>query len=141
MTLVPLKPVGREEVRKLELALILGSLFRRDVIEQALNSTDKVTWLDSLIIAAGALARERAGYTIPRIAEELGRSETTIRNHLQGKTEAGRIVKHTFEELVKHKGELKLELPLTMSSGDCEEERKKLEEAQRLVSELSKLLS
>ena len=139
MTLVPLKPVGREEVRKLELALILGSLFRKDVIEKALNSTDKVTWLDSLIIAAGALARDRAGYTLARIAEELGRSETTIRNHLAGKTEAGKIVKETYEELVRSKGELKLESPLEI--GGCEEEKRKLEEARQLAERLVSLLS
>jgi len=140
MTQVPLKPLGREDIRKLELALILGSMFRKDVLEQALSSTDKVTWLDSLIVAAGALARERAGYTIPRIAEELGRTEATIRNHLQGKTEAGKIVKETYEELVKNGGELKLELPVE-SREDCRELQERLGKARELAQKLLEALS
>lgn len=143
MTLVPLKPMGKDEIRKLELALILGSMFRKEVIDQVLSSTDKVTWLDSLIVAAGALARERAGYTVPRIAEELGRSETTIRNHLQGKTEAGRIVRATYEDLVKNKGELRLETPLLPGeeTGKCRELEEKLARARELAKSLAEALS
>ncbi|MEM5870260.1 MAG: transcriptional regulator, partial [Candidatus Aenigmatarchaeota archaeon] len=69
---IPLKPAGKEEIRKLELSLILGTLFRPDVLESIRMASDKVTWLDSLIVAAGALARERAGMTTSKIAEELG---------------------------------------------------------------------
>ncbi len=103
-TVVPVKPLGKEDIRKLELALIFGTLFRKDVIEKVKDAHDRLTWLDSLVVAAGALARERAGYTITRIAEELGRSESTIRNHLQGKTEAGKLVRETYELIVKNKG-------------------------------------
>lgn len=44
--------------------------------------------VDSLAIAAGALARERARVPVSRIAEELGRSEVITRNHLGGRAEA-----------------------------------------------------
>jgi len=54
---VPLKPLGKEDTRKLELALIFGTLMRQDVLEKIRNAEDKITWLDSLIIASGALAR------------------------------------------------------------------------------------
>ena len=101
MSEIPLKPIGKENIRKLELALILGTLFRSDVLESIKIAEDKVTWLDSLIIAAGALARERGGLSISKIAEELGRTETTIRNHLAGKTEAGKIIRETYEKLLK----------------------------------------
>ncbi|MCE4605993.1 MAG: transcriptional regulator [Desulfurococcales archaeon] len=103
-TIIPLKPLGKEDVRKLELALIFGTLFRKDVIEKIKDAHDRLTWLDSLVVAAGALARERAGYTVTRIADELGRSESTIRNHLQVKTEAGKLVKETYEAIVRNKG-------------------------------------
>jgi probable regulatory domain-containing protein len=103
-TIIPLKPLGKDDIRKLELALIFGTLFRKDVIEKIKDAHDRLTWLDSLVVAAGALARERAGYNVTRISEELGRSESTIRNHLQGKTEAGKLVRETYELFVKNKG-------------------------------------
>ncbi len=131
MSEVPLKPLGKEDIRKLEVALILQTLFREDVIKQALEARDKVTWLDSLLVAAAALARERAGYPVSRIAEELGRSEATIRNHLQGKTEAGKIVRETYQELVKRGGVLEIQLPkITGEEG---------ERARQLEEELNKL--
>lgn len=105
-----LKPLGKEDIRKLELSLILGTLLRPDVMDAIRKAEDKLTWLDSLIIAAGALARERAGYSLGKIAEELGRTESTIRNHLTGRTEAGRLVKETYDNLVKAGGRLELEV-------------------------------
>lgn len=107
---VPLKPTGAKEVRELEIALIIGTIFRSDVIKEIMEPRDFTTWLDSLAVAAGALAREKAGYPISRIAEELGRTETTIRNHLQGKTKAGQLVRETYEMLAR--GKLKLALPI-----------------------------
>jgi len=128
MSEVPLKPFGKEDIRKLELALIIGSIFRKDVLQKALETIDKITWLDSLIVAAGALARERAGYTSTKIAEELGRTEATIRSHLQGKTEAGKIVKETYQNLVKNQGILQIEIPLI---GDVSELKKKIEDLEK----------
>jgi probable regulatory domain-containing protein len=111
MAEIPLKPLVREDIRKLELGLIFGTLFRPDVIERIKNAEDRLTWLDSLVVAAASLARERAGYPVSRIAEEVGRTESTVRNHLEGKTEAGKLVKETFNLLVKSGGKLELKLP------------------------------
>lgn len=133
MSEIPLKPIGKEDIRKLELALILGTLFRPDVLESVKTAEDKVTWLDSLIVAAGALARERGGISISRIAEELGRTETTIRNHLSGKTEAGKIVRETYEKLLKS-GKLELQLPIAFQQEDL---RKRIEELERQNNELN----
>lgn len=141
---VPLKPLGKEDVRKLELALIFGTLFRPDVVERIHKAEDRLTWLDSLVVAAGALARERAGYPVSRIAEELGRSETTIRNHLGGKTEAGRLVKETYELLRRSGGRLEIQLPTGIAPQqlrELEECRSKLSELERAKSELEKRVS
>ncbi len=111
MAEIPLKPIGKEDIRRLELGLIFGTLFRPDVIERIKNAEDRLTWLDSLVVAAASLARERAGYPVSRIAEEVGRTESTVRNHLEGKTEAGKLVKETFNLLVKSGGRLEIKLP------------------------------
>ena len=137
---VPLKPLTKEEIRKLELALILGTITRPDVLERIRNAEDKLTWLDSLIVAAGALARERAGLTIDVIAEELGRSESTIRHHLAGKTEAGKLVKETYDMLVKNGGKLKIAIPTEISS-EIEHYRKRVEELEKEVQNLKAKLS
>ncbi len=131
---IPVKPVGAKEVRELEIALILGTLFRPDVMSEILDPREFTTWVDSLAVAAGALARERAGYPISKIAEDLGRSETTIRNHLQGKTKAGQLVRETYEKLVR--GELKIAIPICRP-----EQLKELEELRSKVSSLEETLS
>lgn len=131
---VPLKPIGKDDIRKLEVALILKTLFREDVLKQAIEAHDKVTWIDSLLVAAAALARERAGYPVSKIAEELGRSEATIRNHLQGKTEAGKIVRESYQELVKSGGELEIKLPRITVGEDVEELKKQVEELKSKLS-------
>ncbi|NHV97666.1 MAG: hypothetical protein HA494_07795 [Thaumarchaeota archaeon] len=100
---VPLKPLGREDIQKLEAVLLLGTVSRKDVIEKmrSADPKDRITWIDSLAVAAGALAREKAGMSTPRIADELGRGEQTVRAHLTGKTEAGKLVRETYEMLLK----------------------------------------
>ncbi len=130
---IPLKPLTKEEIRKLELALILGTITRPDVLDKIRNAEDKLTWLDSLIVAAGALARDRAGMPIEAIAEELGRSPTTIRNHLAGKTEAGRLVKETYDMLMKAGG--KLQVPI-VSAAEVEQFRKRVEELEQQLKDL-----
>jgi len=130
---IPLKPLTKEEIRRLELALILGTITRPDVLEKIRKAEDKLTWLDSLIVAAGALARDRAGMPVEAIAEELGRSPTTIRHHLAGKTEAGKLVKETYDMLVKSGG--KLQVPI-VSAVEVEELRKKVEELEKQLGEL-----
>ncbi len=154
MSEVPLKPMGKSDVRKLELALIFGTLFRPDVVERIRNAEDRLTWLDSLVVAAAALARERAGYSVRQIADEVGRTEATIRNHLQGKTEAGKLVKETYEMLVKAGGKLEIKPPQELASlglaaaeqvreavrKEMEEKLRKLEEEKRRVEERLKEL-
>ncbi|MEB3806638.1 MAG: transcriptional regulator [Desulfurococcales archaeon] len=129
---VPIKPVGAKEVRELEIALIIGTILRPDVFKELLEPKEFTTWVDSLAVAAGALAREKAGYTISRIAEELGRSEVTIRNHLQGKTKAGQLVRETYDMLKT--GKLKIIVPIAPA------EARKLEERVRELEEENKKL-
>lgn len=121
---VPIKPTGAKEVRELEIALILGTILRPDVFKEITEPKEFTTWVDSLAVAAGALAREKAGYPISKIAEELGRTEATIRNHLQGKTKAGQLVRETFEMLKT--GKLKIMLPI--AGEEVESLRKRVEE-------------
>lgn len=100
---IPLKPLGREDIQKLEAVLFLGTVSRKDVMEKVrgVDPKSRLTWIDSLSVAAGALAREKAGMPLSRIADELARGEQTIRLHLTGKTEAGKLVRETYEMLVR----------------------------------------
>ncbi len=123
---VPLRPLGREDIQKLEAVLLLGTVSRKDVIEKmrSADPKDRITWIDSLAVAAGALAREKAGMSVPRIADELGRGEQTIRSHLTGKTEAGRLVRETYEMLVR--GEKVLSFMVREAEAPSREEVEKL---------------
>ena len=133
---VPVKPVSKREIKQLEAVLIIGTLFRPDVLQAALSKEEFLTWVDSLAVAAAALAMEKAGYTISQIAEELGRTEATIRRHLRGETKAGKLVRETYEMLVR--GELKMAVPIV--SPEAEEELKKLQEqVKQLEEEVKKL--
>ena len=122
---VSLSPVGRREIHQLEYALLIGALFRPEIAEALRNPTERLTWLDALAVAAAALARQKAKMPVSQIAEELGRTEATIRNHLSGKTEAGRLVLKTYEEFTKHG--VKIDLPL--------HEGKRIEELENRLSE------
>ncbi len=128
---VPVRPVSKREIKQLEAALIIGTLFRPDVLQKALSKEEFTTWIDSLAVAAAALAMEKAGYTVRQIAEELGRTEATIRRHLRGETKAGKLVRETYEMLVR--GELKLAVPVV--SPEAEEELRKLQEQVRSLEE------
>lgn len=97
MVEVPLNPIGREEIHRLESILLFATLFRPEVIELIKDPAERLTWVDSLAVAAGAIAREKAGMTVSEIAEELGRTEQTIRKHLKGETKAGQLVRETYE--------------------------------------------
>lgn len=105
---------------------------RKDVIEKmrSTNPKDRITWIDSLAVAAGALAREKAGMTITRIADELGRGEQTVKAHLTGKTEAGKLIKETYEMLVRG------EKVLTFIVKEAEEPS--IEEVEKLKAEIEK---
>ncbi len=135
MSEIPLSPIGREEIHKLESALLVGSIFRREVLEALRNPEERTTWVDSLAVAAAALAREKAKMSVTQIAEELGRTEATIRNHLQGKTKAGQIVRETYERLTREG--LKIETQVA----ELEEERRKREELEKKLGELKSQLT
>lgn len=109
LTNVPLKPIGKKEISQLEIALIIGTLYRPEVLELIRDPVERSTWIDSLAVAAAAFARYKAGLTTSEIAEELGRSETTIRSHLNQKTKAGKLIAETYDKIKK--GELKLVVP------------------------------
>ena len=128
------QPIGREEIHRLEAALLIGSLFRPEVMEEIRNSGERLTWVDSLAVAAGALARSKAGMSVSEIAEELGRTEQTIREHLKGETKAGKIVSETYE-LFKE-GKLDLEKIFVDSS----EIKERLEKAKAEIEEVLKML-
>ncbi len=136
---VPLQPMGRSDIHKLESFLLVATLFRPKVLEMIRDASDRITWVDSLAVAAAALARQKAGKSIVEIAEELGRSEATIRRHLNGETEAGKLVLETYNMLLK--GELK-ELEVDVSkilgeggSKELEERVKSLEEKLEKIRE------
>jgi len=107
---IPLKPMGKKDIQRLEMGLIIATLYSPEVLELIKDPIERSTWVDSLAVAAAALAREKAGYTISQIAEEVGRSETTIRAHLTGKTKAGKLVRDTYEKLKS--GQLKIIVPV-----------------------------
>ncbi len=138
---IPLKPVTRSDIHKLEVALMVATLLRPDVLEEVRSSSERVTWIDSLAVAAGALARSRAGMTAQQIADDLGRTEATIRRHLTGKTEAGKLVMETFERFAREG--VRIELP-EMLGGDLarklEEERRRREELERKLGEVRRRL-
>jgi probable regulatory domain-containing protein len=136
---IPLKPLGKSEIQRLEMALIIGTLYRPEVLELIRDPTERATWMDSLAIAAAAFARYKAGMPVSQIAEELGRSEATIRNHLSEKTKAGRLVNETYEKL--RRNELKLVIPFIKASvAPPSEEVKVLREEVEKLKESKKVL-
>jgi len=94
---IPLNPIGKKDIHKLETILLTATLLRPEVLDIIRSSSERITWIDSLAIAAAALAREKAGMTVTQIAEELGRTEQTIRKHLKEESKAGKLVKETYE--------------------------------------------
>jgi probable regulatory domain-containing protein len=110
---IPLKPIGKKEIQQLEMALIIGTLYRPEILELIRDPVERATWIDSLAIAVAAFARYKAGIPISEIAQELGRSEVTIRGHLNQKTKAGKLVAETFEKIKR--GELKITIPFLTS--------------------------
>lgn len=146
---VPLKPVGRQDIHRLETALMIATLLREDVLDKIRESSERLTWIDSLAVAAGALARQKAGMSISEIAEDLGRTEATIRRHLQGKSEAGRLVLETYERFVKEG--VKIEVPRILLGSktavsvealkrELEEEKKKRRELEEKLEKIRESL-
>jgi len=144
---ISLTPMGRDEIHKLEAALLVGTLLSPEVIELLRSPEERLTWVDSLAVAAAALARERAHMTVPQIAEELGKSEATIRNHLTKRTKAGQLVWQTYERFVREGVKIDIEgllgpgpAELSRLRSENEELKKRLEESQSRVKELSHLV-
>ncbi|MBS7657863.1 MAG: transcriptional regulator [Candidatus Bathyarchaeia archaeon] len=133
---ISLTPIGRESIHKLESALLAGTLLRPEVLSMLKESSERLTWVDSLAVAAAALAREKAKMSISQIAEELGRSEATIKNHLAGKTKAGQLVKETYEKFAS-KG---VEIPSLSFIDEIESLKKQLEEERNRKLTLEKKL-
>ncbi|RLG70862.1 MAG: transcriptional regulator [Thermoprotei archaeon] len=134
---IPLRPLGKQDIHKLETALLIATLLRPDVIEEIRKAEERLTWVDSLAVAAAALARSKAGYTVTMIADELGRSEGTIRNHLTGKTKAGKLVQETYQRFLREG--VKIEIPEIVAKITPEEVYKK--EIEKLKKELEELRS
>jgi len=130
---IPLKPLSRSDIHKLETALMISTLLRKDVINKIRESSERITWIDSLAVAAAALARSKAGMTAAAIADDIGRTEATIRRHLSGKSEAGKLVLETYNRFIKEG--VKIELPEFLSD-KC----KHLEEQLKAEKELREQL-
>lgn len=127
---VPLNPIGKKEIHLLETALLISSFFDPEILEKIKDPSERLTWVDSLATAAAAFARRKAGMSIPEIAEELGRSEATIRNHLEGKTEAGKIIERVYQNIAKAGGEIKFEIV------ESKIEREKIEKIKKTIEEI-----
>ncbi|MCD6154310.1 MAG: transcriptional regulator [Candidatus Verstraetearchaeota archaeon] len=135
---ITLNPIGREEIHRLEVALLLGTLLRTEVIQLLKDPSGRLTWVDSLAVAAGAIARERAKMTVSQIAEELGRTEATIRNHLAGKTKAGQLVRQTLQKFIREGVKIDIGIPI-ISEEELEKLKKLEEEKKKLENILEKV--
>ncbi len=142
---IPLKPMGKEEIHKLEYSLLISSLIEvltdPKFVEQLRDPKDRLTWIDSIATAAAALAREKAGMTLSEIADDIGRTEATIKKHLKGETEAGKIVLEAYKKL--EKGEIDDTLSVILGLKKVEgldEVKDLLEKASSLLEEAAKNL-
>ena len=146
MSEISLSPIGKEQIHKLETILLVNSILRPEVLEELKDPEGRITWVDSLAVAAAALARERAKMSVSQIAEELGRTEATIRNHLQGKTRAGQIVRETYERIAREGADIILPaMPSTEEisrlKDELEREKKLRQEMRSFLEEAHKTLS
>ncbi|MGC8993151.1 MAG: hypothetical protein ACP5H3_01785 [Candidatus Aenigmatarchaeota archaeon] len=144
MNEIPLNPLGKKDIHQLESLLLTLTLFRPEVIDTIRTSSERLTWVDSLAVAAGSLAREKAKMSVREIAEELGRTEETVRKHLKGETKAGKLINETYEMLKKYVKEGKTEEILfalfSERAKETEERIKQLEkENEELKAKLRKI--
>ena len=133
---IPLNPLGKNDIKKLETFLIIGTLYRPEVLELIKDPNEKSTWVDSLAIAAAAYARYKAGMPIGLIADELGRSEETIRNHISGKTKAGFLIIDTYEKLKS--GQLNLIISFNTSNKELEDLKNQIKNLREEIEKLRK---
>ncbi|WP_457620546.1 hypothetical protein [Methanopyrus sp.] len=138
LTEIPFQPMDRQEIHQLETVLLVATLFRPKVLEM-IHKQKFLTWVDSLAVAASALARQKAGYTVSEIAEELGRTEATIRKHLRGETKAGKLVLETYEMLKS--GELQILTGVEEIKEKLRAEEKELERLKSEIEEVSTTVS
>jgi hypothetical protein len=131
---IPLNPLGKNDIKKLETFLIIGTLYRPEILQLIKDPNERSTWIDSLTIAAAAYARYKAGMPISLIADELGRSEETIRNHISGKTKAGSLIIETYEKIKS--GQLNLILSFNSSNKELDELKNQVK---NLKEEIEKL--
>ena len=143
MSEIPLKPMGKEDIRKLESALLVMSLFSPETLEALKNPHERLTWVDSLYTAAAAFARDKAGMPISQIADEIGVTEATIRKHLRGETKAGQLVLKAYERLSKEgfRIELPSELAGAVTTEDVSKLKEKIERVKKLLNDALKELS
>lgn len=132
---VPLKPVGKEEIRKLEIAIFFTAFSSEEFTQTLLQERRHLTWIDSLYIAAAAFARDRAGVPASKIAEELGVTEETVRSHIKGETKAGQLVKAAYEKVAKEG------FKLQVSSQEAEKLKDAISKAKQHLEEALKILS
>ena len=140
---IPLNPVGRQDIHKLETILLTATLLRPEVLDMIRTSSERLTWVDSLAVAAGALAREKAGMTLSQIAEELGRTEQTIKKHLKEESKAGQLVKETYEmikTLVKEGKNVNDVFPL-IALGDAKGLKEEVEKLKKEKEEIKQSLT
>ncbi|MEM0480894.1 MAG: hypothetical protein QXQ14_01785 [Candidatus Aenigmatarchaeota archaeon] len=136
---IPLRPLGKKDVHQLESILLIATIFRPEVIELIKNPEERLTWVDSLAVAAAAVAREKAGMTVSQIVEELGRTEQTIRKHLKGESKAGQLVRETYELIKQGKlNEILSYIEKLYSKEGIQTETKELEEYKLKVEKLEK---
>jgi len=137
---IPLKPLGREDIRKLESALLVMSLYSAETFEALKNVHERLTWIDSLYVASASLARDKAGIPISKISEEIGVTEATIRRHLKGETKAGEMVLKAYERLSKEGFKINLPEIMQVQSDEVEKIKQKLsrikESLQNILKEL-----
>jgi len=76
--------------------------------------------------------------TVSQIAEELGRTEATIRNHLAGKTKAGQLVRQTLQKFIKEGVKIEIGIPI-ISEEELEKLKKLEEEKKKLENILEKV--
>jgi probable regulatory domain-containing protein len=140
---IPLNPVGRQDIHKLETILLTATLLRPEVLDMIRSSSERLTWVDSLAVAAGALAREKAGMTLSEIAEELGRTEQTVKKHLKEESKAGQLVKETYEmikTLVKEGKNVNDVFPI-IALGDAKGLKEEVEKLKKEKEEIKQALT
>lgn len=135
---IPLKPLGKEDIRKLESALLVMSFYSSETFETLKNPHERLTWIDSLYVAAAALAREKAGVPVSKIAEEIGVTEATIRRHLKGETKAGEIILKAYEKLSKEGFKINLPEILQLQSNEAEKLKQKISKIKEMLQAVLK---